>query len=52
MSGKDDDAAQRIWKIRNLIHALEKVKDTIIEFLNSQETIDASTRRVDKGGRP
>ncbi len=46
MLGKDDDAAQRIWKIRNLIHAFEKVKDTIIEFLNFQETIDTSTRRI------
>lgn len=46
MSGQDDDRAQRIWRIRDLIQTLEEVKDTIIKFLNSQETLDASTQRM------
>lgn len=37
---------QRIWKIRKLIQTLEEVQDTIIEFLNAQKTLDASTQRI------
>jgi len=46
MLGKDDDTAQRIWRIRNLIQTLEEVKDTIIKFLNSQTTLDVSTQHM------
>lgn len=46
MLGKDDNTAQRIWRIRNLIQTLEEVKDTIIKFLNSQETLNVPTQHM------